>query len=239
MSTKSLSQTIWKLAVGLWLAASSATPVRSAEAWVQRYGHTAGSSDSAKKVVTDNAGNVIVTGWSGGGPGVSDYATIKYSGAGVPLWTNRYDGPLLGDFVYGLAVDGSGNVFVTGSTYHDSDFFADYATIKYSSAGVPLWTNLYSTGVGTDEAFALGVDSGGNVVVTGRKWGDKIATIKYSGSGVLLWANHYIADPDSFDIPYALAVDSEGNVVVTGNSYVLNPFDADYLTIKYSGAGVG
>jgi hypothetical protein len=237
MSTKFLSQTIRKLSAGLWLAAIISTPARSAEAWVQRYGHTAGSSDSAKKVVTDNAGNVIVAGWSGGGNGVYDYATIKYSGAGVPLWTNRYDGPLLGDFVTGLAVDGSGNVFVTGMTYHDSDFFSDFATIKYSSTGVPLWTNLYSTGVGTDWANALGVDSDGNVIVTGMMWGDKFATIKYSGSGVPLWTNHYVANPDSFDAALALAVDSDGNVVVTGISYVLNPFQPDFLTIKYSGAG--
>src|SRR5262245_29205518 len=146
MSTRFLSQTIQKLSVGLWLAAISSTPARSAEAWVQRYGNTAGSADSAIKVVIDNAGNVIVTGRSGGGNGASDYATIKYSGTGVPLWTNRYDGPLLGDFVAGLAVDGSGNVFVTGSTYDPGDFAADFATIKYSSAGMPLWTNLYSTG---------------------------------------------------------------------------------------------
>ena len=224
--------------MGLWLMAISATSARSAEAWVQRYGHTAGSSDSAKKVVTDNAGNVIVAGWSGGGNGVYDYATIKYSGAGVPLWTNRYDGPLLGDFVAGLAVDGSGNVFVTGTTYDDSDFFSDFATIKYSSAGVPLWTNLYSTGVGTDWPNALGVDSNGNVIVTGMRWGDKFATIKYSGSGVPLWTNHYVANPNSFDAALALAVDRDDNVVVTGISYVLNPFEPDCVTIKYSGAGV-
>src|SRR5215467_11569209 len=122
MSTKFLSQTMWRLAVGAWLAALSPTPARSAEAWVQRYGNTAVSDDVATRVVIDKAGNVIVTGYSDGGPGSFDYATIKYSGAGVPLWTNRYDGPLFGDFAYGLGVDGSGNVFVTGSTY-DNDVF--------------------------------------------------------------------------------------------------------------------
>src|SRR5262245_350664 len=53
------------------------------EAWVQRYGSQAGSLDSATKVVSDAAGNVIVAGFSGnqtgGGP---DMLVIKYSGAG-------------------------------------------------------------------------------------------------------------------------------------------------------------
>jgi hypothetical protein len=91
------------------------------EAWVQRYGSEAGSQDSAYQVVTDAAGNVIVA----GSPGL-----IKYSGAGVPLWTNGSAG--------GVAVDASGNVFVTG----------DFATIAYSGAGVALWTNRYNGTVG-------------------------------------------------------------------------------------------
>src|SRR5262245_52935111 len=49
------------------------------EAWVQRYGSEAGSEDRAYKVVTDAAGNVIVAG---------SHGLIKYSGAGVALWTN-------------------------------------------------------------------------------------------------------------------------------------------------------
>ena len=48
---------------------------------------------------------------------------------GVPLWT----GP-----AFALAVDNSGDVFVTGASYNGSN--SDYQTIKYSSAGVPLWT---------------------------------------------------------------------------------------------------
>jgi hypothetical protein len=85
-------------------------------------------------VAVDRGNNVIVTGTSDG-----DYAMIKYSSVGVPLWTNLYNGPGDGDSIssilYAVAVDSGNNVIVTGS----SD--GDYATIKYSSAGVPLWTD--------------------------------------------------------------------------------------------------
>src|SRR5688572_2278225 len=117
------------------------------EAWVQRYGSEAGSEDYADKVVTDAAGNVIVVGSSGNQTGNgSDMLIIKYSGAGVPLWTNRYNGTGNGSaLAYAVAVDGNGNVFVTGSS--GFDYFGpinDYATIAYSGAGVPLWTNRYN-----------------------------------------------------------------------------------------------
>jgi hypothetical protein len=39
-------------------------------------------------------------------------------------------------------VDGSGDVFVTGSSYNGSS--DDYVTINYSNAGVTLWTNRYN-----------------------------------------------------------------------------------------------
>jgi len=44
-------------------------------------------------VVTDNAGNVIVAGHTDDGITGGDMLVIKYSGAGVLLWTNRYNGP--------------------------------------------------------------------------------------------------------------------------------------------------
>jgi hypothetical protein len=64
------------------------------EAWVQRYGSEAGSEDIAYKVVTDAAGNVIVAGSTDHQTGSADMLVIKYSGAGVPLWTNPYPAAL-------------------------------------------------------------------------------------------------------------------------------------------------
>ncbi len=57
---------------------------------------------------------------------------LKYSSAGDTLWVRRYNGPGNGDDeASALAVDGSGNVYVTGYSA-GSGTSGDYATIKYS-----------------------------------------------------------------------------------------------------------
>src|SRR5439155_318390 len=56
---------------------------------------------------------------------------------GVPIWTNRYDGPgNHSDNPTAIAMDSVGNVFVTGNSWNGTDH--DYATIAYSNSGVPL-----------------------------------------------------------------------------------------------------
>jgi hypothetical protein len=209
--------------------------------WTNRYNGTGNTHDFASALAVDSNGNVFVTGWSMGSRGDYDYATIKYSGAGVPLWTNRYNGPgNTNDYPIALAVDSSGSVFVTGySTGSGGDY--DYATIKYSGAGVPLWTNRYDgPGNTKDFASALAVDGSGNVFVTGSSTGSggdsDYATIKYSEAGVPLWTNRYDGPGNSNDNAKAVAVDRNGDVFVTGSS-TGSGGDSDYATIKYSGAG--
>src|SRR5439155_21149025 len=109
-----------------------------------------------------SSGNVFVTGYSYGSGGSYDYATIAYSGVGVPLWTNRYDAPARkDDQAYGIATDSSGNVFVTGSSVGSGGY--DYATISYSGAGVLRWIARYDGDAHSSDAPAgIAVDSSGN-----------------------------------------------------------------------------
>ena len=210
--------------------------------WTNRYNGPGNGDDQANAVAVDTSNNVIVTGYSDGGASSHDYATIKYSNAGVPLWTNRYNGPGSGyDGATALAVDGSNNVIVTG--YADGGgSSSDYTTIKYSSAGAPLWTNRYNgPGNGVDQANAMVVDGSNNVIVTGYSDGGAstydYATIKYSSTGIPLWTNRYNGPANGDDEAVAVAVDNSGNVIVTGYS-VGNGSSYDYATILYSSAGV-
>jgi uncharacterized delta-60 repeat protein len=209
--------------------------------WTNRYNGPANYHDGTLAMALDSSGNVFVAGYSYGSSGSSDYATIAYSSAGVPLWTNRYDGRAnYADGATGIAVDSAGNVFVTGYSGNNS-FDYDYTTIAYSSAGVALWTNRYDGPANAyDKAVAIAVDTRGNVFVTGYSYGSSghsdYATIAYSSAGVALWTNRY-SGSNTNEYATDIAIDSNGNVFVTGHSYG-GSGNYDYATIAYSRTGV-
>jgi uncharacterized delta-60 repeat protein len=207
-------------------------------AWVRRYNGPGSGTDEAHAITVDGAGNVYVTGYStGSGTYPNDYATIKYNSGGETLWVRRYDGPgARNDEACAIAVDGAGNVFVTGYSYGANN---DYATIKYNSVGVQQWVKRYNgPGNSSDYAKAMALDGAGNVYVTGQSsgsgTGQDYATIKYNSAGDTLWVRRYDRSGGTEDAR-AIAVDNSGNVYVTGASYGTN---RDYTTIKYDSAGV-
>jgi uncharacterized delta-60 repeat protein len=206
--------------------------------WVRRYDGPGGRNDEAYGIAVDGAGNVYVTGYSYGAN--NDYATIKYNSAGETLWVRRYNGPGDGaDYAYAIAIDGAGNVYVTGEC-RGSGTGVDYATIKYDSLGNTLWVRTYNrSGTSTDKARTVAVDGAGNVYVTGASYGTNrdITTIKYNSAGDSLWVSIYNGPGDGDDYAEAIAVDSLGNVYVTGHS-VGSGTERDYATIKYDSAGV-
>ena len=164
------------------------------EQWVARYNGPGNSDDSATALAVDAAGNVYVTGYSGGASTSSDYATVKYNASGVEQWVARYSytGPgNSADSATALAVDAAGNVYVTGNSL-SSVTFDDYATVKYNASGVEQWVARYNgPGNSDDSATALAVDAAGNVYVTGYSEGagtsSDYATVKYNASGVEQW----------------------------------------------------
>jgi len=172
-----------------------------------------------------------VTGWSGIDYATA-YATVKYNSAGVEQWVARYDRGSR-DVAQGVAVDGSGNVYVTGfSTGGFSD--SDYATIKYNSGGVQQWVAVYNVS-DYDEAHAIALDNLGNVYATGESKGaagnTDFATVKYDANGTELWVARYDAPAHGYDSSYRVVLDTSHNVYVTGASS-----DNDYTTIKYTQA---
>jgi hypothetical protein len=216
--------------------------------WQKRYNGPANGEDYASAVAVDVKGNVVVTGSSSGTSG-HDYYTAKYAAAdGALLWEKRSNGPANGeDYASAVAVDGSGNVVMTGGSYDQNGFvFAgDYYTAKYAAAdGALLWEKRYNgPGNDRDTASAVAVDGSGNVVVTGGSYGSgsflDYYTAKYAAvDGALLWEKRYNGPANGDDYASAVAVDGSGNVVVTGSSdrEYGPPFTGDYYTAKYAAA---
>ena len=213
------------------------------ELWVARYNGPGDWIDFARAISIDNADNIYVAGSSVGLAGNSDYATIKYDSAGNELWVARFNGPDNGhDAANALAVDGNGNVVVTGfsnsSVFGNSDGW-DYATVKYDSAGNELWVARYSgPGNNEDEARALVIDRNGSIYITGSSssglgTAPDYATVKYDGNGNELWIARYSGPGNNSDEAHALAIDRDGNVFVAGGSRG-RASNYDYATIKYS-----
>jgi hypothetical protein len=108
--------------------------------WVERYNGPANDVDYATAVAIDDLGNVYVTGASKDLRTGLDYATIKYNSAGQEQWVARYNGPSNRvDRATAIAVDASGNVYVSGESYDFATRY-DYATIKYDSAEQEQWS---------------------------------------------------------------------------------------------------
>jgi hypothetical protein len=206
--------------------------------WVRRYDGPGAGLDEPHAIGLDAAGNIYVTGASMSASFDFDYLTIKYSPTGDSLWVRRYNGPAgTGtDTPIGLAVDGTGNIYVTGYSAGNGSG-TDMLTIKYDAAGVEKWVARYN-GPGDTEDFAnaITVDDSGNVYVAGRS-GNFTAfnytTVAYDSNGTELWAEKYDGPSLGFDEAFAIAVDDKGHLFVTGGSDGVGT-DQDYATIRYS-----
>ena len=163
------------------------------------------------------------------------------AGGVYEAWVARYNGTGNGfDYAEGLAVDSSGNVYVTGYSVGVGTGY-DYATVKYNPAGEEQWVARYNgLDNGDDLPGDIAVDSAGNVYVTGLSGVTGVyndwTTIKYNSAGQEQWVARYNVCPRRDVEGKAMAVDGSQNVYVAGVIYSRDGVNVA-VTIKYNASG--
>jgi uncharacterized delta-60 repeat protein len=213
--------------------------------WSATYNGTAAGVDIASDIAVDGAGNVIVTGLSSGlinrllGPISTgyDYATIKYSATGVQQWVRTYNNRNSNDEAKSLALDASGNIYVTGSSYAGTDNM-DCATLKYATDGTQQWVQRYAGSAAKHDAGnCIAVDGAGNAFVAGYTYNSTgradVLTIKYNTSGVPIWTGVYDAGSNAHDVGKVCALDVYGNIYIASETSIPGVTSSDFVTLKY------
>lgn len=159
------------------------------------------------------------------------------------LWESRFTSSGQNtDIGKKIAIDGAGNVYVTGTSFANSSTGFNIVTIKYNSLGTQQWISTFNgAGNGVDEPRDIKVDNSGNVYVTGfsatTPTNFDYITLKYNSAGAQQWAVTYNGTANGFDEAFVLSLDASGNVYVTGGSDVTSQ-GSNFVTIKYNSSGV-
>ncbi len=206
-----------------------------------------GGYSSALGVAVDSSDNVVMTGSLQGGTnfggglmqsgGSTNTFIAKFSSVGTYLWSTIILS-YLPNTGYGVAVDSSNNIVVTGSFQGTAYFggiggttltsvgLGDIYVTKLSPTGNFLWTKTFGT-AWDENSYSVAIDSGSNIVITGTytsapldfgggplpyNSGTDIFVAKFSLQGSLLWSKGFLASGKSTHV----AVDGAGNVVLTG-----------------------
>jgi len=219
--------------------------------------------DYGYDITVDSSGNAYVTGrthstdfpttneYQSNQSGVDAFVTkIDTTKAGVSsLLYSTYLGGNSQDYSWGIAVDSSGNAYVTGRT-HSTDFpclnqfqanqgGSDVFVSKIDTTKAGVSSLLYSTYLGGgdyDEGYGIVVDSIGNAYVTGLTHSTDFPTkneyqsnqpgvdafvtkIDTTKAGVSSLLYSTYLGGGDYDEGYSIAVDSSDNAYVTGRTH--------------------
>jgi hypothetical protein len=218
------------------------------------------SADYGYAIAVDGSGKAYVTGytWSTDydvipgafqttNGGLADIFVTKLNATGTALVYSTYIGGSGYDGGYGIAVDGSGDAYVTGLTTSTNYPVTpgafqttngggwDVFVTKLNATGTALVYSTYMGGSGDDYGSAIAVDGSGNAYVTGytsspdydvtpaafqttNGGGADVFVTKLNATGTALVYSTYIGGSGD-DYGSAIAVDGSGNAYVTGGTY--------------------
>jgi hypothetical protein len=219
-------------------------------------------SDYVEGIDIDGDGNVYIAGYTTGtfvGPlndATYDIFVAKYDKtAGARQWVKQRGATGTHHYAQGVAVDGSGNVYVAGYSGGSIDSQAysgnyDIVLMKFDSSGNWAWTKLFGTS-DTDIAYGIATDSSNNIYLTGSTRGalggtnqgeEDVFLMKCDSAGNQIWAR--IVGTTADDIGYGASFNtSDSHIYVTG--YTAGNLDGnistggrDVFLLKYDTSGV-
>lgn len=207
--------------------------------WVRQY------YGVAKSMLIDPQGNLYVS----GNDDNNKIITIKYSPSGEQLWLETYADPenrFLDLSKEEIALDNSGNLFITSNIYLDSTVSTiGIITLKYNSSGVFQWVKSYShpTGYKWAESNSITTDNIGNSYITGFTYSGTdtydLLLIKYNPSGNEEWIKIEDGPAGQNDFGQRVRIGQNGDLYVGGAMAVLNGsiVQFDIVLSRYSTNG--
>lgn len=191
--------------------------------------------DTAMGITVDGEGNSYVVGWAWTTEkGRRDFLVLKYSPDGTLLWRKGW-GRRGDDLAYGVAVDGGGNVYVTGVSSSSRSRGSDVTLARLNRDGALVWERVFRASPGFLEGEPRMVlrESAGAVYVAlqARSSGDVDFTVlKIRLNGKLAWVYRQQGQRD--DRVHDMAVDANGDLILTGQALSSSRQTTDFLTVK-------
>jgi len=204
--------------------------------WQKQFGSN--KDDSAATMVTDQLGNIYVSGNTKGSlpgntsAGLDDVLVAKYSSQGTLLWQKQF-GSTNTDSVSDIATDSLGNIYITGTTYGQLPGntslggSGDAFVAKYNAQGTLLWQKQFGSNE-RDNPNALAIDSEGYIYITGKTNGtlpnntflggySDAFIAKYNQQGTLIWQKQFGSNYEDYST--AIAKNFQGEIYIAGNTF--------------------
>jgi uncharacterized delta-60 repeat protein len=156
-----------------------------------------GGDEEANDVALQSSGKMLVTGNFGN----ADLTVARYNSNGTPDLTFGTNGKVISDFggdeyAYAIAVDGSDNFVVAGSTYSFTTFLTQFAVARFTADGTQDMSfdgdGMITNNVGgmTSWATSIAIQSDGKIIAAGQAnnydhLGYDFALVRYTASGSL------------------------------------------------------
>jgi hypothetical protein len=263
----------------LSLLALTGTFSANAQSFAKGFGST--SLDNGKAITVDASGNVYTTGIFSGtvdfdpGPGVAnlvsnggsfDVFILKLDVAGNFVWAKSIGGTTNNDSGYGITIDASGNICITGFFTGTVDFdpnagttnlvstggSVDMYVLKLDAAGNLVWAKGLG-GTGSEVSLFITTDASGNIYTTGYFNGTAdfdpgagtVNLVSAGGNDIFISkldvSGNYVwaknMSGTGNEQGNSIAVDASANVYITGAFAGTVDFDPGAATVNLASAG--